>query len=259
MVASTRSVPKERVPIQSVNSAPFIDLSFDACSITDQQGNFVTVNENFTTLFGYNLDDLKNKKLSDIIHPNDQLTFKKMIASLYQNKTENHGTIEVYCFDLNGKMHWIEWNHKYTNGQLYSVGRDLTPLKSYRDSLQRQQKKLEEAEAIGHIGQWEWKVGGEKIIFSNQLYSIFGIEKGKFIPTLQNITRMIDRRDSGRMMQVFQRAIIEQNDYDMDFRFIHPDGNTRYIRCEGRCEIDQDDDVVFSLWNYAGYHCCDTA
>lgn len=45
-------------------------------------------------------------------------------------------------------------------------------------------------------------------------------------------------------MQVFQRAIIEQNDYDMDFRLTRPDGDIRYIRCEGRCEIDGDDDVV---------------
>ena len=55
---------------------------------------------------------------------------------------------------------------------------------------------------------------------------------------------MIHRQDSGRMMQVFQRAIIEQNNYDMDFRITRPDGEVRFIHCEGRCETDKDDDVI---------------
>ena len=46
------------------------------------------------------------------------------------------------------------------------------------------------------------------------------------------------------MMQVFQRAIIEQNDYEMDFRLHRPDGEIKFIRCEGRCETDLDDDVI---------------
>ena len=50
------------------------------------------------------------------------------------------------------------------------------------------------------------------------------------------------------MVQVFQRAIIEQNDYDVDFRIKRPDGETRYIRCEGRCEIDPAEDDVVALY-----------
>lgn len=224
------------------SSAPFIDLSFDACAITDNEGTFITINENFKNLFGYDEEELKNKNFLDLIHPNDRTKFEANITLLNQNKAPL--TIETYCFNKEGKTNWIEWNQKFLNGKLYSVGRDLTPLKAYRESLQRQQKKLAETEAIGHIGQWEWAVGGQSIKFSDQLYSIFGVDKENFKPTLDNITSMIDRRDSGRMMQVFQRAIIEQNDYDMDFRLTRPDGDIRYIRCEGRCEIDSDDDVI---------------
>ena len=41
--------------------------------------------------------------------------------------------------------------------------------------------------------------------------------------------------DIGRVNQAFQRAVIEQNDYDMEFSIQRPDGETRFIRCEGRC------------------------
>ncbi len=236
----TEKVMKKR----GEEAAPFIDLSFDACSITDSKGNFITINQNFTSLFGYSLEELTEKNIFDLVHPNDQKKLKDNIKLFKENKTEGYLTIETYSIDKAGKTLWIEWKHSFVGEKLYSTGRDLTPLKFYRESLQRQQKKLTEAEAIGNIGQWEWEVGGDKIKFSDQLYAIFGVEKGKFNPTLDSITRMIDRRDSGRMIQVFQRAVIEQNDYDMDFRLTRPDGELRYVRCEGRCETDQDDDVI---------------
>ena len=242
MVASTQALAPQ--PQEISDQAPFIDLSFDACCITDNEGNFVTINKNFNNLFGYSIEELTDFSFLDIIDDKDKQRFEASIALLSQGSFNKHTTIETYCSDKQGTLRWIEWNHKYSNGQLYSTGRDLTPLKSYKDSLERQQKKLTEAEAIGHIGQWEWKVGADKISFSDQLYRIFGVDNDNFNPTLQNITRMIDRRDSGRMIQVFQRAIIEQNDYDMDFRLTRPDGSVRYIHCEGRCETDQDDDVI---------------
>jgi len=242
MVASTQTIDPQ--PQEVSDQAPFIDLSFDACCITDNEGKFITINKNFNTLFGYNIEELTDFSFLDIIADQDKQRFEASIALLSQGNFNKHTTIETYCSDKQGTLRWIEWNHKCSDGKLYSTGRDLTPLKSYKDSLERQQKKLTEAEAIGHIGQWEWSVGSEKISFSDQLYRIFGVDSDTFNPTLQNITRMIDRRDSGRMMQVFQRAIIEQNDYDMDFRLTRPDGSVRYIHCEGRCETDQDDDVV---------------
>lgn len=224
---------------------PFLDISFDACTVSELDGQFDTVNENFTQMLGYTQDDMAGKNFTDILHPEYRSAFINGIQSLRQNADINtHISLDAFCIDASNKAKWIEWNHKKVGEKIYSTGRDLTPLKSYKDSLKRQERKLNEAEAIGHIGQWEWAVGSDEISFSDQLYQIFGIPKRSFKPTLDSITKMIHRDDSERMMQVFQRAIIEQNDYDMDFRLTRPDGDIRYIRCEGRCEIDGDDDVV---------------
>ncbi len=228
--------------IQDSDPTPFLDLSFDACCITSLDGKFITINDNFEDLFGYALGKLNNKSLFEIIAPEYREVFQTHIEAIIAG--EKKEPIETYCHCSNNTIKWVEWKHKISGNMLYSTGRDLTQLKSYKESLIRQQKKLTEAEAIGHIGQWEWTVGTQDISFSEQLYRIFGVEKNKFNPTLDNINDMIDRRDSGRMMQVFQRAIIEQNDYDMDFRLTRPDGDIRYIRCEGRCTLDGDDDVT---------------
>jgi two-component system cell cycle sensor histidine kinase PleC len=231
---------------KQADHTPFLELSFDACCITDLDGQFETINQNFTEMMGYNISDLEGKSLIDLVHPEYKQAFGNGIHSLYQNDDIEGATIslDAFCIDSNNKAKWIEWNHKKVGDQIYSTGRDLTPLKAYKDSLKRQEKKLSEAEAIGNIGQWDWKVGAEEITFSDQLYTIFGIQKKSFKPTLERITSMIHAHDAGRMEQIFQRAVIEQNDYDMDFRITRLDGEVRYIHCEGRCEIDSDDDVI---------------
>ena len=251
MVASTDadhkkvSVKNQKSNIPAgVNSAPFIDLSFDACSITDETGGFITINENFTTLFGHEIDDLSSSKIDSLIHAGDRDKFKQYLSQLIKSENNQQITFETYCLNKEGKTLWVEWRHKNIEGKIYSTGRDLTPLKSYKDSIQSKQKKLDEAEVIGNFGRWEWTVGSENIKLSDQIYKIFGIEPDSFSPTLENINNMIDERDYGRMEQVFQRAIIEKNNYEMDFRITRPDGDIRYILCEGRCDINAEDDVI---------------
>lgn len=224
---------------------PFLELSFDACCITHLDGTFDTINKNFSEMLGFQIDDLETTSIIDIMHPEYRAAFTNALQTLRTNEDENaHVSLDAYCIDAHNQAKWIEWNHKKVGERIYSTGRDLTPLRSYKDSLKRQEQKLSEAEAIGHIGQWEWPVGSDQIQFSDQLYDIFGIQRKSFQPSLDSITEMIHHDDSDRMMQMFQRAVIEQKDYEMDFRIQRPDGEMRFIRCEGRCELDNEDDVI---------------
>jgi two-component system cell cycle sensor histidine kinase PleC len=61
---------------------------------------------------------------------------------------------------------------------------------------------------------------------------------------MDNVNTLVNRRDIGKLYQAFQRAIIQQHDYDMDFRIKRTDGQERYIKCEGRCETDHEGDVI---------------
>jgi two-component system cell cycle sensor histidine kinase PleC len=227
-----------------IDKTPFIDLSFDACCISDERGNFIKINENFTELFGYNEENLCDLTLIDLVHPNYKNEFRSVFQGLRDNSSAESISIDTYIISKDKDVLWIEWHHKSIGNKIYSVGRNLTPLKCAKESLERQQRKLNEAEAIGDIGQWEWKIGADAIEFSDQLYKIFDVQKFNFEPTLDSINGMLHKQDSDRMMQVFQRAIIQKNDYEIDFRILRNSGETRYIRCEGRCETDEEEDVI---------------
>lgn len=212
----------------------FSTLSFDAQIICDDKGKITGTNHNFNTVFG----DIIPTQIYDLVHSDDQEIFN----DFFKNKQIQHLTTRA----LNDKnqLLWIMWALEENNNQTYVIARNITERENHRIELEEHKSHIIEAEAIAQMGQWEWVVGHEEMNMSEQLFTIFGFDTTQDKPTLYDINDMIHDADDGRMMQVFQRAIIEQNNYDMDFRINRCDGETRYIRCEGRCRIDHEDDVI---------------
>ncbi|MEM9469045.1 MAG: PAS domain-containing sensor histidine kinase [Pseudomonadota bacterium] len=236
----------ESIPTPEQNKIdpyPFMDMSQDICMVCGDNGDLSYANGTFEALF-----TTEKTNFLDLIHEEDRPFVHRTFQDFRESKEEANTfecDFDARVRDGNGQSHWIEWQLKSDQNNIFIIGRDITAIKKQKSRLERQQKELSEAEAIAHMGHWRWRVGNETMRLSHEIYRIFGFEnKEDFEPTLDNITTMIVSEDAGRMTQVFQRAMIEQNDYDIDFRIQRTDGQTRYIRCEGRCEIDEEDDVV---------------
>jgi two-component system cell cycle sensor histidine kinase PleC len=231
-------------PIQSDALDHFLDLSNDLLTVARADGSFESVNERFTDLLGYTLEDLQGRNFLDLVHPDDRAAVRTSMQTLLRDDMDA-SVIDFECrlISNEARSYSMEWKHKKAEGRLYSVGRDVTAIKRHEQALIKREQQLSEAEAIGHMGHWHWRLGEQEITFSDEIYRIFGVERGRFMPTLDSVNGMLHRRDAGRMEQAFQRAVIEQNDHEIDFRVITPTGEVRHVRCQGRCEFDQMGDV----------------
>jgi two-component system cell cycle sensor histidine kinase PleC len=240
---------KKKEKIDSSNEGElkhFLNMSNDVMSITDSAGKFIKVNNSFNRSLEYSDKELKELTFIDLIHADDRPQVRSSLNSLIHGETDEGNIIDFECRILtkSGAILWTEWRQKSSNGLVYSVGRDVTAIKKHEAALVRQERQLSEAQALGRMGHWYWKVGSDDIEWSDEIYRIFGVIKDKFHPTLDNVNDMLHKRDLGRLLQAFQRAIIEKNNYDMDFRVIRPDGEVRFIRCEGKCQMDAEGDVT---------------
>lgn len=212
---------------QRQKSNPFDRLSKETKIIVECDGTIIDS--------PYHLDGISN--ISEIISQEDRAAFQRILRDLVIGQD-----LQYECKTSDGT--YMEWSFTKESDKIYCLGSNITSLRKTEKELSIHKKNLAEAEAIGQIGQWFWHVGNEKIEFSTQLYRIFGRDLENFEPTLGRINRIVHPRDLGRMMQVFQRAVIEQKDYDMDFRIKHPQDGIRYIRCEGRCKLDSEGEVI---------------
>jgi len=224
----------------------FLSMSNDLMAICGPDGVFRRVNGLFNDVLGYDDDVLRQKTFMELVHEDDRSYVRNALLDLMRGDGGDDLMIdfEARIRAKNGRILYTEWRQKNSGGMIYAVGRDVTAIKNNEDALHKQQQQLKEAQSIGHMGHWRWSVGANSIVMSDEIYRIFGVDRQNFIPTLDNINGMLHRRDLGRLLQAFQRAIIEQNNYDMDFRITRPSGETRYIRCEGKCELDAEGDVA---------------
>lgn len=223
----------------------FVDMSNDVMAVSTADGYFARVNGTFREILGYDDEELRDMTFLDLVCAEDRAAVRRTIHSLMQDDGgENHIVdFEARVEARDGCLHWIEWRQKRSGSMIYSVGHDVTAIKEHEAALRQQEQMLSEAQEIGHMGHWRWPIGHDSITWSDEIYRIFGVKHGSFAPSLDTLTSLVHKRDIARVMQAFQRAIIEQKNYEMEFRCVRPDGETRYIRCEGKCEQDEDGDV----------------
>lgn len=223
----------------------FLDMSHDVMLVIDRHGTIVRTNRTFRKVFGFYDYELENMTFFSLFSDEDKPTIRSTMHKLLMH--DDHVSVvdfESVMLTKSGSTRYMEWRQSYLDNYIYCVGRDVTAVKLHEQELETRENQLCEAEIIGRMGRWRWVIGQDEIEWSEQIYRIFGIKRGEFTPTIDTLNRTVHRRDVGRVVQAFQRAIIEENDYDMEFRITRPGGDTRYIRCEGRCERDEDGDVI---------------
>jgi two-component system, cell cycle sensor histidine kinase PleC len=223
----------------------FLDMSGDIMIVMDDRGGIARVNKVFHDLFGTTIKDLADTDYIDLFEESEKLYIRNTIRSLsFSDEDACSLDFEAQVKTQDGSPRWISWRQCRKGEMIYCIGRDITNIKSQKTALDRREKQLSQAESIGRMGHWHWTIGEHSFEWSEEIYRIFGVARGTFEPTLENMNRMVNRSDIARVDHAFQRAIIEQNDYDMEFRVKRPDGETRFIRCEGRCALNAEGEVV---------------
>lgn len=226
----------------------FASLNSDFMCVIDAEGDVKRFNNNFET----RIKKRDRGNLLEAIAPEDRALAAHFLGSFYTgDQISNAVVLNTKSAEFEARMKtdkgeplWMQWTIRNHGDELYCLGHDITAAKLNEISLKRHESELSEAQALAQMGHWRWVVGSSKIEWSEQIYKIFGVEQGEFEPTLDSANALVHKRDVGHMMQAFQRAIIEQNDYDVDFRVVRADGSVAYVRCEGRCELDTEGDVT---------------
>jgi len=229
----------------------FLNLSNDLLAVYRRDGSFVRVNFAFNRVLGYTDDDLRQIPFIDLIHPEDReyvcVEMNKLTAVAETEEKRVDFQARARCKDRGWR--WIEWIQKAVGGHIYIIGSDITDRKQHEAELRQQEQQLCEAQKIGRMGHWYWVVKDSHIDWSDNLYEIFGVKRGEFEPSLENIKTLMPAEDAQAILKAFRRSIREGKDCVLEFR-ISPGGtgDVRYIHCEGRCKTDEKSGKVKALF-----------
>jgi PAS domain S-box-containing protein len=108
------------------------------------------------------------------------------------------------------------------------------------ESLRESEANLAEAQEIAHIGSWNWDIVSNKLSWSEEIYSIFGLSSEHFganYDTFMNAVHPLDRK---RVQQAVDAALHNHPSYTNEYRIVQPDGSERTVRDRGRVDFDAD-------------------
>jgi PAS domain S-box-containing protein len=113
----------------------------------------------------------------------------------------------------------------------YGISIDIQERKQVEEALKESWRRLEEAQRIAHVGHWERDLRTGVITWSDEIYSILGLERQVSPPTeWQHLIHPEDRERISLVIEEAQRGIRR---YDVEYRIVRPDGEVRFIHSQG--------------------------
>jgi len=116
--------------------------------------------------------------------------------------------------------------------------RDITERKNAEEKIRRNEVQLNEAQKIAKIGSWEVNMIDHSQAWSDELFSIYGIEK--CTPTTELYLSFVHPDDKARAMEGVAQTMKTNQGSSADFRFIRGDGAIRHAHAAWQFEMDKD-------------------
>ncbi|MCB8945957.1 MAG: GAF domain-containing protein [Ardenticatenaceae bacterium] len=100
--------------------------------------------------------------------------------------------------------------------------------------LRQSEMQLAEAQRLAHIGHWEWNITANRMVWSDELYRIFGWQPGEVTPSYQAFLKPVHSDDVAYVQRKFSEAVQHGRSFTYFHRIIRPNGLTRVIHARGQ-------------------------
>lgn len=105
------------------------------------------------------------------------------------------------------------------------------------NALRESEKSLRRAQAIAHLGSWEWDVRSGQAKWSDEIYYIFGWQHGQADFTREAFLEAVHPEDRLLVEQGLEGALSGKR-YDIEHRICLPGGEVRVVHEIGEVEFD---------------------
>jgi PAS domain S-box-containing protein len=107
--------------------------------------------------------------------------------------------------------------------------------------------QLLEAQRLANLGSWSWEVRGNRIVWSDQLYEIYGIGRGDFNGSVEAFLGFIHPDDRAKMQASVLAALEAGTAFTNEKRIVRPDGEIRHLHSVGEIVRDESGTAVRML------------
>ena len=200
--------------------------------------NFEYVSPRMAEILNESIDNIIKDSLVTFnpFHPDDKLEFINLNIKVLKSGEPLTWTGRLL---IDGNIKWIHivsTPELQENGELFwhGVMTDITKKKEVEKALQEREKDLKKAQKIAKIGSWEWSPLTDKIVYSDEIYNQFGVEKDNKTENFVNLVdSYIHPEDKEIVRKAGEVASLKGTGQTIEYRIIRADAEQRWIRSIG--------------------------
>ncbi len=220
-----------------------VEKSAEVISLTAADGTTRYLTPWVWELLGWTAEEMQTRSLRSQVVPEDRERIEFELARLVA--TGGHEMkMEFRVQHRNGSIIWIEatGTNRLDDPEVCAVVanyRDITAHKLADVELRLSRDRLEEAQAIAHVGSWSSGQSAEGLIeWSRECYRIFGVPEGTVV-TGAFFFACVHPDDLERLQQASREVWESGGPYDVTHRIVRPDGSVRWVRERATFERDE--------------------
>ena len=99
-------------------------------------------------------------------------------------------------------------------------------------------ESLAEAQALAHVGSWEWDIATDRVTWSRELYRIFDLDPRAGKLTYAKYLARIHPADRELARSQIARALETRQPFEVQHRIVLDDGTERVVQGRGRVIVD---------------------
>ena len=110
--------------------------------------------------------------------------------------------------------------------------------RSHRESLQRKEMELREAQRLAGVGSWQWEPDTDTVVWSEELYRIVGRDPNLPAVSYQEHSQLYTRESWDRLRGAVETALHTGAPYELVLEMVRADGAHRWITARGEAQRD---------------------
>jgi PAS domain S-box-containing protein len=134
------------------------------------------------------------------------------------------------------------FRHKETLDDLENLVKERTSkLEAAFNSLKESERSLAEAQQMSNTGNWNWDIQTNKLYWSDEMYSIFGLNPKEFEISYDFFLNYVHSNDRDYVNNSIKNSL-NGEPFDIDFRIITSEGSERVVH--GKTEVIFDENNI---------------
>jgi PAS domain S-box-containing protein len=175
------------------------------------------------------------------------------VQAIKDAKNGDIGHFEGFCPTAKGTPKW--WDVLVTavpdaDGsplRLIATSRDITTSKQIEERLRKSDTHLKTAQRIVKLGSWEFDPSSGEIIWSDEVFRIFGRDPILGTPTFDEFQQYLHPDDRESHQQLVETSIANCQPFENEVRFYRSDGSLGYLQTRGEPVVDDSGHLILLI------------